>query len=328
MSCLHNGFGAAVTVGATATVFLVGGCGSERTTTSPGSSVNTASPMVSATASPTATVMEDGPQPGYDGANFSNPTRISNRWLPLKPGTQFIYEGHTIEDGERTPHRLVSTVTDLTKEIDGVRNGVVWERDYEAGELVEAELAFFAQADDGDIWHFGQYPEEYEEGTVVASPTWVHGLKGAQAGITIKADYKLSDPSHAQGWGPQVGWTDRAKVHQVGQRTCVPAGCYDDVLVVAESSREEIGAVQYKYYAPGVGNVRVGYGGKDPTRETLQLVKVVQCTPQEIAKARTEALKLEKSAYQRSKGRLRSHGAVAASVCSAAVLMRPGNDAG
>jgi hypothetical protein len=301
----RNAFWMRITVAAAVSALLVGGCGSERPTDTIGGTVGTASPTAATTAavtsSPTPRVVEDGPQPGYDSVKFSNPTRIDNRWLPLRPGRQLILEGHTVDAGERIPHRVVMTVTDLTKEIDGVRNVVVWDRDYQAGELVEAELAFFAQADDGDIWHFGQYPEEYEEGKVVASPAWIHGIKGAQAGITVKAGYKVGDPSHAQGWGPEVGWSDRAQVHQVGRRTCVPAGCYDNVLVVGESSKEEPDAVQYKYYAPGVGNVRVGYGGKDPTRETLQLVKVVQGTPQQIAEARAEALKLEKSAYQRSK---------------------------
>jgi hypothetical protein len=301
---LRNRLGTAVTVAAASSALLVG-CGGDRSATSGGGAVSTDSPTATvraeATASPSSPVVEDGPQPGYDAVKFSDPTRIRNRWLPLKPGTQFIYEGHTVDGDERIPHRLVITVTDLVKEIDGVRNVVVWDRDYQAGELVEAELAFFAQADDGDIWHFGQYPEEYEEGEFVAAPTWIHGIKGAQAGITIRADYKPGDPSHAQGWGPEVSWTDRAKVHQVGRRTCVKAGCYNDVLVIAESSKEEPDAFQLKYYAPGVGNVRVGYGGRDPTRETLQLVKILQCTPQQMAKARREALKLEKHAYQVSK---------------------------
>jgi hypothetical protein len=220
----------------------------------------------------------------------------------MTPGRQYIYEGHTVDDeGQRIPHRLIITVTTATKEIGGVRNVVLWDRDYQDGELVEAEVAFFAQADDGDIWHFGEYPEEYEGGEFVAAPTWIHGIKGAQAGITIRANPKPGDPSHAQGWGPEVDWTDRARVHKVGQRTCVPAGCYNNVLVMAEYSKEEPNAAQYKYYAPGVGLVRVGYSGADPTRETLQLVKIIKCTPAQRARARAEALKLEKHAYQVSR---------------------------
>ena len=78
----------------------------------------------------------------FDRANFGASTTVDNKWFPLKPGTQLVYRGTT--EGEKIAHRVVFTVTDLTKEIDGVRNVVLWDRDYSAGELVEAEIAFFA----------------------------------------------------------------------------------------------------------------------------------------------------------------------------------------
>ena len=52
-------------------------------------------------------------------------------------------------------------------------------------------------------------------------------------------------------------------------RTCVEAGCYDGVKVTEESSEDEPGALQHKYYAPGVGGVRVGWVGNDPVQGTL-----------------------------------------------------------
>jgi hypothetical protein len=290
----------ATTVGVIASCLLAGGCGSDRPNTNSGSELGTTGSTADSAASPSPSVVEDGPQPGFDQVSFSDPTRIDNQWLPLQPGTQLVLEGESVEDGEHIPHRFVTTVTDLTKEIDGVRTVVVWDRDYEDDELVEAEIAFFAQADDGDIWLFGEYPEEYEDGEFVDAPTWIHGIQDAQAGIMIKADYQPGDPSHAQGWGPAVEWTDRAKVDKVDQRTCVQAGCYDGVLIVGETSKDEPDAVQYKYYAAGVGNVQVGFGGDDPTQETLELVEVGQLTPALLEQARTEALKLEQSAYQHS----------------------------
>jgi len=36
----------------------------------------------------------------FDASSFSNPTTIDNEWWPLKPGTQYIYEGFTVEAGE------------------------------------------------------------------------------------------------------------------------------------------------------------------------------------------------------------------------------------
>jgi hypothetical protein len=237
----------------------------------------------------------------FDRNRFAQSTTIDNEWFPLQPGTQFIYEGSSVEDGKRLPHRVVFTVTDLTKVIDGVRTVVVWDRDYTSGELVETELALFAQDDDGTVWHLGQYPEEYENGEFLDAPAWIAGFQNARPGISMKAKPEPGAPSYSQGWGPAVNWTDRAQVYRMGEKTCVPVDCYEDVLVMEEFSAEEPNAFQLKYYAPGVGNVRVGWKGDDPSRETLKLVKLVQLSAEALADVRAEALKLEKRAYTVSK---------------------------
>jgi hypothetical protein len=73
------------------------------------------------------------------------------------------------------------------------------------------------------------------------------------------------------------------------------------VLLIEEFSQQEPGAFQLKYYASGVGNVRVGWRGDDATRETLELVDVIQLTPEALAEVRSEALELERRAYEISK---------------------------
>ena len=240
----------------------------------------------------------------FDPAHLDNPTKIDNKWFPLKPGTRLIFEGHTVEEGNPIPHRVEFTVTDLTKVIGGVRSVVVWELDYSSGKLEEAELALFAQDNDGTVWHLGQYPEVYDEnGKVIETPSWIHGIEDARAGITMKANPQLGAPSYSQGWGPAVDWTDRAQVEQMGQQTCVPLQCFEDVLVIAETSQSEVkqNAFQLKYYAAGVGTVRVGWKGKDATQEELTLVEVIQLSPAQMAEVRAKALELEKSAYEHSK---------------------------
>ena len=77
----------------------------------------------------------------------------------MRPGTQLILEGAV--DG--VPHRVVFTVTDLMKNIDGVNALVIWDTDESEGELVESELSFFAQDDDENVWNLGEYPEEFVE---------------------------------------------------------------------------------------------------------------------------------------------------------------------
>lgn len=239
----------------------------------------------------------------FDPKNFDRSTTIDNKWFPLKPGTQFVYTGSTNEGKRRVPHRVVFTVTDLAKMVGGVRTVVAWDRDYSAGRLVEMELVFFAQDNHRNVWHLGEYPEEYENGKFVRAPAWLHGLKGARAGIFVKAKPRLGAPSYSQGFAPPpINWTDRAKTQKMGQKTCVPAGCYDNVLVTAEFNPDDPGKFQLKYYAPGVGNVRVGWAGaKDTDKETLVLVKVVRLRGEALTKVRNEALKLERRAYKISK---------------------------
>jgi hypothetical protein len=239
----------------------------------------------------------------YEPSMFGDSANVDHRWYPLRPGTRLDYRGSSVEDGERLRHGVTVIVTDLTKVVDGVENVVVWERDYENGELVETELALFAQDRDGNIWHMGEYPEEWEEGHFAKAPAWVHGIAGAYAGITIPAEPREGTPGYAQGYAPPpISWVDRGRVHRTGVRTCVPEGCYGDVVVIEEFERNVAGAFQDKYYAPGVGVVRVGWRGEnDDSKEVLVLVDSRTLSPEEMDQARTDARALEDRAYRISK---------------------------
>jgi hypothetical protein len=236
-------------------------------------------------------------------SRFDDSTNITNKWWPLKPGSQYVYTGSAIDDGERLRRRVVFTVTDLTKVIGGVRTRVAWDRDYDDGELIESELAFFAQDTDGNVWHLGQYPEEYEDGKFVKAPAWIEGIKGARAGLAMKAEPHLGTPDYAQGFAPApLFWDDRGRVYKINQRTCVPVDCYENVLVMEEFEQRIPGAFQLKYYAPGVGGVRVGWRGpKEEEKEELVLADLVRLDRDEMAQVRREAFALERRAYKISK---------------------------
>lgn len=303
MRRLHLVFAAAALL----LVLSAAGCASAPTPAAPTAVPPTPAPSL---APPPTAEAESAPEPtidfanqleDFDPSNFDDPTNIDNNWLPLKPGTQLVLEGITEEAGLRIPHRITFTVTDLTKEINGVRTVVAYIVDSSNNQPVERELAFYAQDNDGNVWYLGEYPEVYEDDKLVEAPAWIAGLKGARAGIKMKVDPQLGTSSYSQGWGPAVNWTDRAQVAQMGQELCVPVDCYADVLVIEEFSREEVGAFQLKYYAPGVGNVGVGWRGADATKETLELVDYVELSPEALADIRAEALEQEERGYGISK---------------------------
>jgi hypothetical protein len=236
-----------------------------------------------------------------DLTNFSDPTTIDNAWFPLTPGTRFTWEGGATIDGERLSRKVVFTVTDLTKVVAGVRTVVGYDIDYTDGVLEEAEIALWAQDDDGVVWHFGQYPEVYEDGEIVETPAWIHGYEEALAGISMKKEPEPFAPSYSQGWGPAVGWNDRARVFEMGSQTCVPFGCYEDVLIVDEFSRDEPDAHQLKYYARGVGNIRVGWAGsKEEEQEVLELVNIQQLGQAAMGRVRAQVLAHDERGYRYS----------------------------
>jgi hypothetical protein len=242
----------------------------------------------------------EGTLEAFDPNNFDNSAYVDNKWFPLQPGAQLVYRGFTREDEKRVPVRVVQTVTDLTKVVNGVRTVVVWDVDYKDGKVKESEIIFFAQAKDGNVWLLGELVEMYDEGEFHGGSAWIAGMDGSRAGIMMKADPQPGTPSYSQGYAPPpFNWTDHAAVEKVGQKVCVPAGCYKDVLVIAEGSKSEgPDAQQLKYYAPGVGYIRVGWRGKaEKLRETLELTEIVKLTPDALAKARAEALDIEKRAY-------------------------------
>lgn len=237
----------------------------------------------------------------FNRAMFSDPTNIDNPYSPLRPGLQYTLEGRADRGGGPLPHRVVFTVTDVTKEIYGIDCVVLWDRDYNQDALAEEELAFFAQDDLGTIWSFGEYPEEFDftSGEFQGAPsTWIVGIDGSQPGTFLLGDQRFGKGYYSQGYAPTVEFLDCATVLSTQSKTCVPVGCYTDVLLVDEMGPlDPEGGHQRKYYARGVGNIRIG-AIRDPEGETLVMIDHRQLGPAELAQARQEALRLDARGFQ------------------------------
>jgi len=224
---------------------------------------------------------------------------VTSTFNPLVPGTQTFLDGVVIDkSGVKHPHRITDTITDLTKVIDGVRTILIYEQDTQDSQLQESELWFGAQDNSGQVWLFGEYPEEYSNGQVSGAPaTWLSSVAGAHAGIIMLANPQTGTPTYRQGIAPTVGFEDCATVFQTGQHACVTAGCYDNVLVTDEfAPNDPKGGHQRKFYAPGIGTIQVGAaGGVDP--ETLQLTKTGKLCAAPFAQIRQQAQAQDQRAY-------------------------------
>jgi hypothetical protein len=173
----------------------------------------------------------------------------ANPFFILEPGYRQVFRGE--DEGE--PAELVITVLGETRTVDGVETRVVEERESVDGELVEISMNFFAICEETDsVFYFGEEVDDYEDGEVVShSGEWLAGQDGAEAGIAMPGTVLLGSRYH-QETAPGVAM-DRAEIVSMDETLETPAGTFEDVLAILETTPLEPDAEEIKYYAAGIG---------------------------------------------------------------------------
>ena len=200
-----------------------------------------------------------GPGPTTDRAGaatprFSNPGRINNRYLPLTRRTRCELRGKA-DDG--TSEQSVKTVLERTKSFTvagrRVEAVVIQDNAYENGKLVETTLDYYAQADDGTVYYFGEQVKNLKNGKVInTNGTWLYGKDTDRLGVAMPARPTLGRQWHFEDVPGLT--TESNRVEEVGLRTKVGGRVMTDVIRVQEFIQPE-GAVEYKLYAAGIGSV-------------------------------------------------------------------------
>jgi hypothetical protein len=228
-------------------------------------------------------------------ADFVAPTTSANQWLPLKPGMQWVRVGTTLVGHRPVPHRVVSTVTDVIRRVDGVTAVGVIDQDTDAGQIVQQSLDWLAQDKHGNVWVVGGYTEEYEGGRFsIIRDSWLGAVKGAKPGILMPPSPTPQTPPWTIAQPPGRD-SDAARAVKTGQKVCVTFNCYMDVLVVQEGKASALNN-EFKYYAPGVGQILNSPQEFSHHKDVEQLVNLIQLSPTALAEISAEALKLDRHA--------------------------------
>lgn len=226
----------------------------------------------------------------FNPKNFKNPATGKSRYLPLVPGYQTVKVGHVNRGSRELEHRVVTTVTDVTKEINGVTAVAVLDQDIDAGEIAEQAVDWMAEDKFGNVWSLGSYTETYEGGEFVnAEDAWLAGTDDAKPGLLLKAKATKKTPPWVQEDTADEQAT--ASVAETGVRNCVPFKCYKNVLVIAEGS-------ELKYFAPRVGGIRTEPPSGSSEDETEELVNFTKLTAVGLAELSDEALRLDEHARE------------------------------
>jgi hypothetical protein len=172
-----------------------------------------------------------------------------NPYFILEPGYRLTLEGG--------PVRLVLSVLDETRVVDGVKTRVVEERETKGGQLVEVSRNFFAiSKKTGDVYYFGEDVEMYKNGRVTGHEgAWLSGINGARFGLIVPGKPRVGD-RYQQEMAPRVAM-DRAEVVTVTETLQTPAGTFKNCMRTRETSGLESGS-EDKLWAPRVGLIKDG----------------------------------------------------------------------
>jgi hypothetical protein len=184
---------------------------------------------------------------------FTNPTAITNPYLPLASLNQDILEGTEGGQAVRVERTRKMGTKAFTINGQAVAALIMEDREFAGGALKEVTLDYFAQSDDGTVYYLGEDVDIYKNGQVVSHEgAWLYGVNTTQLGVIMPANPKVGDQFQSENV-PGITREDD-EVLSVSETVTVPAGTYTNCLRVKEKLSD--GGTDYKYFAPNVGVVK------------------------------------------------------------------------
>lgn len=203
--------------------------------------------------------------PRLDASRFVS--AVTNQFFPLVPGTTLRYRG----TGRASNETTVTTVTNDTRMIMGIRAVVVHDQVFVGEVLKEDTFDWYAQDADGTVWYMGEDTKEYRDGRVASNEgSWEAGVNGAQPGVMMWADPAAHlGATYRQEYLAGVA-EDMGKVIGVSASVSTPYGKFDGCVETEDTSPLEPNVRGRKFYCRGVGIVKE----VESANETSELVAV------------------------------------------------------
>ncbi len=221
--------------------------------------------------------------PDFGSTTFLPGQAIDAPYFPLLPGQRNVILGTGIDEGDPVTERAEQTYEGPGKTLLGVQTITLRDRETLNGVLVEDTFDYYAQDTDGNVWYFGEDVTNYRYdddglflGTDSAS-SWLAGMNGALPGYIMPAD-RVIGFEYYQEFAEADAAIDVGEIAGLGLTVDVGGRLFTDVLQIFETNPLEPDAREFKYYAPGVGLIRVEEG-LDENRANPELVVDLQPAP-------------------------------------------------
>jgi hypothetical protein len=203
--------------------------------------------------------------PDFSAATFVPGAAITNRFFPLVPGLSQTYASRTATDQGITEELSIHATQGAGPQILGVNTTTVLDRAFTNGLLMEETLDYYAQDSDGSVWYMGEDVTNYvydDAGNLIetnSASAWRAGVSGGLPGFIMPAE-PSPGMAYFQEFAAENQALDEALIYALDQTVTVGSKTYSGVLVTFESSSLDPDLRELKYYAPGVGLIRVEEG--------------------------------------------------------------------
>jgi hypothetical protein len=189
--------------------------------------------------------------------SFSDPTSVTNPLFPVSKQESVLMVGRVDGKPFRTEVTLLPDTRIIEWQGQQVETLVSQYTAYLDGRIHEVAYDFYAQADDGSIWYFGEDVFNFKEGNIADTHgTWIAGKDGPAAMI-MPSDPKVGDvyrPENIPGFV-----FEEVTVKSTDKTLDGPLGPIHGGLVVEELHMD--GTTEDKTFAPGYGEFYTAGGG-------------------------------------------------------------------
>jgi len=180
---------------------------------------------------------------------FSNPTNVTNPLFPVSSQASVLLVGTVDGMAFRTEVTLLPETRIIEWAGQSVEVLVSQYVAYLDGRIHEVAYDFYAQADDGSVWYFGEDVFNFADGAIANTHgTWIAGRDGPAAMI-MAADPKVGDVYRPENIPGLV--FEEVTVKQVDQTLDGPLGSIEGGIVVQELHMD--GATEDKTFAAAYG---------------------------------------------------------------------------
>jgi hypothetical protein len=203
--------------------------------------------------------------PDFSAAVFLPGAAITNPYFPLGTGFTATIAARAEDESGVIEERSDHSYNGLGPSILGVATTTRLDRAFANGLLVEETFDYFAQDTLGNVWYLGEDVTNYrydENGNLIGTDNasaWRAGVSGALPGWIMPAN-PVAGLSYFQEFAAADAALDEALIYATGQTVTVGGKPYTNVLVTFESTSLDPTARELKYYAPGIGLIRVEEG--------------------------------------------------------------------